>query len=62
MTVRIVPLASAEASDARVGGTVDDRLSLVRELSRRMWTLTGHPMPVYDRSTMPVKLSTLAEQ
>ncbi len=62
MTVRIVPLTSDEASDARVGGTAADRLFLLRELSRRMWTLSERPVPVYDRSTMPVRLTTLAEQ
>lgn len=62
MTVRIVPLASDEASDARVGGTASERLLLLRELSRRMWVLTGRPVPAYERATMPVRLTTLAEQ
>ncbi|MEX2182216.1 MAG: hypothetical protein WD771_09260 [Gemmatimonadaceae bacterium] len=62
MTARIVPLASDEASDARVGGTADERLALVRELTQRMWALTRRPIPAYSRSTMPVKLTTLAEQ
>jgi hypothetical protein len=62
MTVRIVPLRSDEAGDARVGGTVAERVALVGELSRRMWALTGQPLPSYTRATMPVKLSTLAEQ
>ena len=62
MTVRIVPLQSDEASDARVGGTVDERLALVAELSRRIWAITGRPVPSYTRRTMPVKITTLAEQ
>ena len=62
MTARIVPLRSDEAGDARVGGTVAERVALVGELSRRMWALTGQPLPSYTRATMPVKLSTLAEQ
>ena len=32
MTARVVPLRSDDASDARVGGTVAERLALVREL------------------------------
>lgn len=62
MTARIVPLRSDEAGDARVGGTVAERLALVGELSRRMWLLTKQPLPTYTRQTMPVRLSTLREQ
>lgn len=62
MTVRIVPLASDEASDARVGGTVGERLALVRKLSQRGWALTRRPIAAYARSTIPAKLTTLAEQ
>ena len=62
MTVRIVPLGSQEAGDARVGGTVAERLALVTELSHRAWALTGRPLPSYTRRTMPVRLTTLAEQ
>jgi hypothetical protein len=62
MTARVVPLRSDEAGDGRVGGTVAERLVLVGELSRRMWALTKHPVPAYTRRTIPVKLTTLAEQ
>jgi hypothetical protein len=62
MTVRIVPLHSDAASDARVDGTVAERLALVGELSRRMWVLTKRPLPSYTRRTIPVKLTTLADQ
>lgn len=62
MTARVVPLRSDEAADARVAGTAAERLALLAELSRRMWALTQRPLPAYTRSTMPVKLSTLADQ
>jgi hypothetical protein len=62
MTARIVPLGSDEAGDARVGGTVAERLALVGELSCRMWALTKQPVPSYTRATMPVRLTTLADQ
>jgi len=62
MTARVVPLRSDEAGDGRVGGSTADRLALVRELSRRMWALTKQPVPSYTRRTMPVKLTTLADQ
>jgi hypothetical protein len=35
MTGRVVPLNSDEAGDARVGGTMAERLALVREPSER---------------------------
>lgn len=62
MTVRVVPLASAEAGEARVGGTAIERLALLKELSRRMWQLGGQPIPSYTRATMPVRVTTLADQ
>jgi hypothetical protein len=62
MTVRIVPLRSDEAGDARVDGTAGERLALLKELSRRMWVLGRKPTPSYTRRTMPVKLTTLSEQ
>jgi hypothetical protein len=62
MTARVVPLHSDEAGDARVGGTPEERLALLAELSRRMWALTQRPLPSYTRETMPVRLSTLSEQ
>lgn len=62
MTVRVVPLRSDEAADARVEGTPAERLALLADLSRRMWTLTGRPTPIYAPSQIPVRLSTLDEQ
>ena len=62
MTVRVVPLRSKDAGDARVAGTADERLVLVTELSRRAWELTGRPFPSYTRATMPVRVTTLARQ
>ena len=62
MTARVVPLGSREAGDARVGGTVEERLALVAELSEMMWARTGLPLPSYTRATMPVRLTTLEAQ
>lgn len=59
MTARVVSLHSAEASDATVGGTPEERLALVARLSETSWTLTGRPRPEYTRSTMPVVVTTL---
>jgi hypothetical protein len=62
MTVRIVPLHGAEASDSRVGGTVAERLALLTSLSERLWTLARRPLPVYTRATMPIVVSTLGSR
>lgn len=62
MSVRIVPLRSPEAGDARVGGSITERLALLAELSQRSWALTGKTTPSYSREAMPFRLTTLAEQ
>jgi hypothetical protein len=59
MTVRIVPLGSRDAGEARVAGTVAERLALVAELSEMLWARTGQPRPVYTRATMPVVVTRL---
>lgn len=59
MTVRIVPLGSADTGDSRVGGTPAERVALVVELSEMLWARTGNPLPIYTRSAMPVQVTTL---
>ena len=60
ITVRVVPLRSAEAGDARMGGTTDERVAAVALLTAEAWRLAGRPLPTYSRDAMPVVLSTLA--
>ena len=62
MTARVVPLDSDEAADARVAGSAAQRLAILADLSRRMWALTKRPIPSYTRDTIPVRVTTLAEQ
>jgi hypothetical protein len=59
MTVRVVPLRSAEAGDSQIGGTVAERPALVEVLSEQQWALTGRPLPTYTRATMPINVTTL---
>jgi len=59
MTVRVVPLDSPEAGEARVGGTAAERLALVARLSESSWALTHRPLPSYTRATMPIVISPL---
>jgi len=60
MTARVVPLASKEAGDPRMGGTAAERVAAVAELTRTAWTLSKRPLPTYTRATMPVVVTTLA--
>ena len=62
MTVRQVPLRSDAAGDGRVGGTAEERLKLLEELSREMWIQTGRPFPKYTRAEMPVRVIKLWEK
>jgi hypothetical protein len=62
MTARVVPLDSDEAADARVGGSPAERLAILADLSRRMWSAGRRVAPSYTRATMPFKLTTLEEQ
>ncbi|HEX9729405.1 MAG TPA: hypothetical protein VGA37_12935 [Gemmatimonadales bacterium] len=59
LTVRVVPLASAEAGDSRMGGTVDERLEAVAALAAEAWRLAGRPWPAYTRQTMPIAIGSL---
>jgi hypothetical protein len=59
MTARVVPLRSDAAGDARVKGTVNERLALVTALSLSAWETSGRPLPTYTREKMPVKRTTL---
>ena len=61
MTARVVPLGSPEAGDPRMGGTLEERVAAVAELSAEGWRLSGRPLPVYTRATMPVVLGTLKD-
>ncbi|MCC6928182.1 MAG: hypothetical protein IT359_04225 [Gemmatimonadaceae bacterium] len=57
--MRVVSIHSREASDAIVGGTAADRLALVETLSAMQWRLSGRPLPIYTRATMPGALVPL---
>ncbi len=59
MTARVVPLTSAAAGNSRMGGTIDERVAAVAELTMEAWRASGRPFPVYTRATMPVSIGTL---
>ena len=39
--------------------TVEERIAMVTVLSRRMWEISGHPLPSYSRSEMPMRVVRL---
>ena len=59
MTVRVVPLRSADAGDSRVAGDVAERLALLVTLSEELWARTRRPLPTYTRGTLPVAIRSL---
>ena len=61
MTARVVPLTSAEADDARMAGTPEERVAAVTELTAEAWRLAGRAFPHYSRETMPIVLGTLKD-
>lgn len=61
MTARVVPLTSVEAGDARMGGTPEERLAAVAELTAEAWRLARLPLPTYTRDKMPILVATLQD-
>ena len=51
--VRLYRLGEEPGDDLSAVSTPEERLGMVAELSRRMWELTGRPMPTYPRAAMP---------
>lgn len=62
ITFRRVAPESEQAADARVAGTVAERLALVRTLSLSAWASTGAPLPSYERSRIPFRRARLGER
>jgi hypothetical protein len=53
---RILCLGDPQVEDLSASTTVAERLAMVGLLSRRMWELTGRPIPVYAREEMPTRV------
>jgi hypothetical protein len=45
-----------------MGGTVDERIAMVSELSRMAWATSGRPRPAYSRDQMPITRARLGER
>lgn len=44
---------ASEAADLRATTTAEQRVALVWELTLGAWSLTGKPLPSYERAQMP---------
>ena len=55
-TARVYRLGQEPAQGLLPDTTAEQRVALVWELTRRMWSLTGRPFPEYDRATMPCRV------
>lgn len=53
LAVRVFRLGDEPGDDLSAVTTPEQRLEMVAELSRRMWELTGRPLPSYARADMP---------
>ena len=51
--VRVYRLGEEPGDDLSASSTPEERLAMLVELSRRMWALTGRPLPSYARATIP---------
>ena len=51
--VRIYRLGDEPRDDLSAVTTPEERLEMVAILSKRMWELSGRPVPSYPRSQMP---------
>jgi len=52
-TIRVYRLGEEPADDLSALSTPEQRLAMVTVLTRRMWELTGLPVPSYERAAMP---------
>lgn len=52
--MRVFRLGEEPGDDLSSVTTAEERLAMVGELSRRMWELTGRPVPSYSRAAMPL--------
>lgn len=53
-SARVFRLGEEPNDDLSATTTPEERLAMVDVLSRRMWELSGRPMPSYTRRSMPV--------
>ncbi len=53
---RIICLEDEQGDNLVDSTSAEERIAMVDVLSRRMWELTGRPLPTYDRAHMPGRI------
>ncbi len=53
LRARVAALADGASEDLSGCTTVAERVEMVELLSRRMWEISGRPIPTYARPEMP---------
>ena len=56
---RILRLDERVEDDLSDLTTVEERIVMVEALSKRMWEITGRPVPIYPRAEIPTKVVRL---
>jgi hypothetical protein len=51
--IRVYHLGEEPSDDLSACTSPEQRIEMVWELTRRMWTLSGRPWPDYPRAAMP---------
>ena len=62
MSYRVVRLDSAEANRSPAGSSDVERSEMMMPLAIAAWVGSGRTLPSYTRATMPIRLTTLAQQ
>lgn len=55
-STRVVRLGDPQSEDLSATTTAAQRVEMVALLSRRMWELTGRPLPAYPREETPTRI------
>lgn len=55
--VRVYRLGEEPRDDLSADTTAEERLAILSELSERAWALTGRPVPTYERSDIPIRVT-----
>ena len=56
---RLLRLDERVEDDLSDSTTVGERIAMVAVLSKRMWEITGRPVPSYERSEIPARVVRL---
>ena len=59
--IRVVPLSPTPDDDLSHTTTASERLAMMWDLALDAWTMTGSPLPTYEREDAPIRIVSLHE-